>query len=307
MTTIAETAERAGTAIRKNQRPRRQWIGLLFVAPFVALYLWLMIYPLVTGVVMSFQYQDLLSGVTEFVGWWNYEDLFADPIFIGSIFNTLRFVLLTVPPFVIIGLLIALALNRPTRGAAIMRALFFGPHVLSVTVVTLIWKTVYLPNVGMIDAGAVAMGMEPVSVLLNPDWALAAVGLVTVWWAIGLPMMLFLAGLQQIPEDMYEAAALDRAGSWTTFWRVTLPSIRRTLILVIMLQTAAQLQLFGQSQLLTAGGPSGASRTAVLFLFEVAFGRWELGYASAAAEILFLIMLVAAGLQFWVSRKRGEA
>lgn len=177
------------------QRPRAnfwsRWAGLFFVAPFLFFYIWLMVYPLVAGIVMSFHDKDLLSGATEFVGWWNYEDLFLDPIFIGSIFNTLRFVLLTVPPFVIIGLLIALALNRPTRGAAIMRTLFFGPHVLSVTVVTLIWKTVYLPNVGMIDAASISAGLGPLSVLLNPTWALPAVAVVTVWWAIGLPMMLF--------------------------------------------------------------------------------------------------------------------
>jgi multiple sugar transport system permease protein len=119
--------------------------------------------------------------------------------------------------------------------------------------------------------------------------------------------MLFLAGLQQIPPDMYEAAALDRSSRWTTFWRITLPSIRRTLILVVMLQTAAQLQLFGQAQLLTAGGPSGASRTVVLYIYEVAFGRWELGYAAAAAELLFLLILTVTLLQYWaVTRKDSE-
>ena len=120
-------------------------------------------------------------------------------------------------------------------------------------------------------------------------------------------MMLFLAGLQQIPGELYEAAALDRAGRWTTFWRVTLPSLRRTWILVVMLQTAAQLQLFGQAQLLTGGGPSGSSRTVVLFIFEAAFGRWELGYATAAAEILFLLILALTLLQYWLTGRAKEA
>jgi multiple sugar transport system permease protein len=114
-------------------------------------------------------------------------------------------------------------------------------------------------------------------------------------------MLLFLAGLQQVPEEMYEAAALDNAGRWTILWRITVPALRRTIVLVVMLQTAAQLQLFGQSQLLTAGGPSGASRTAVLFLFETAFGQWELGYASAAAEILFVIILAVTITQYWAT------
>ena len=114
-------------------------------------------------------------------------------------------------------------------------------------------------------------------------------------------MLLFLAGLQQIPNDMYEAATLDGAGWWTTLTRITVPALRRTIVLVIMLQTAAQLQMFGQSQLLTAGGPSGASRTAVLFLFETAFGQWELGYASAAAEVLFLVILAVTITQYWAT------
>jgi multiple sugar transport system permease protein len=120
-------------------------------------------------------------------------------------------------------------------------------------------------------------------------------------------MLLFLAGLQQIPGDMYEAAALDNASRWRTFWRITIPSLRRTIVLVVMLQTAAQLQIFGQAQLLTAGGPSGASRTAVLFLFETAFGRWELGYASAAAEILFLIILAVTLAQYWATGRTTGA
>ena len=119
--------------------------------------------------------------------------------------------------------------------------------------------------------------------------------------------MLFLAGLQQVPADMYEAAALDQASRWTTFWRITLPSIRRTLVLVIMLQTAAQLQLFGQAQLLTAGGPSGASRPVVLYIYEIAFGRWELGLAVAAAELLFLLIVAVTLLQYWaVTRQEPE-
>ncbi|RYY44462.1 MAG: sugar ABC transporter permease, partial [Sphingomonadales bacterium] len=134
-------------------------------------------------------------------------------------------------------------------------------------------------------------------------WALA---ITTIWWSVGLPMMLFLAGLQQIPGDIYEAAALDRASRWTSFWRITLPSLSRTVVLVVMLQTAAQLQLFGQAQLLTAGGPSGATRTMVLFIFETAFGRWELGYAAAAAEMLFVLIVALTLAQYWFTTRNAE-
>jgi multiple sugar transport system permease protein len=173
--------------------------------------------------------------------------------------------------------------------------------VLSVTIVTLIWRFVLAPDAGLLGELWKSLGWEPLAFLSAPHLVLPAIAITTIWWSLGLPMLLFLAGLQQIPEDMYEAAALDGANRWTTFWKITLPALRRTLILVVMLQTAAQLQLFGQSQLLTAGGPSGASRTAVLFLFETAFGRWELGYASAAAEVLFLIILAVTLTQYWAT------
>jgi multiple sugar transport system permease protein len=303
---VTATALPASSVRVAQRRARRQWVGLIFVGPFVLLYLWLMIYPLVLGFIMSFQSKDLLSGISEFVGTWNYEDLFVDPIFFGAIFNTVRFVLLTVPPFVILGLLVALALNRPTRGAGIMRTLFFGPHVLSVTVVTLIWKTVYLPKVGMIDAGAVALGLPPVSILLNPDWALAAVALVTVWWAIGLPMMLFLAALQQVPEEIYEAARLDSAGPVRILFTITIPSIAKMIVLVAVIEVVLQFQVFGQVNLLTGGGPNNTTRSMVMFIYEAGFRQWQAGYAAAASQILFIIMLVAAALQFWVSRRREE-
>ena len=207
----------------------------------------------------------------------------------------------------ILALLLALALNRAGKGAAIVRGIFFSSAVLSVTIVTLIWRFVLAPDAGLLGEMWKALGWEPLPFLSDVHLALPALAITTIWWSIGFPMLLFLAGLQQIPQDMYEAAALDNASRWTTFWRITLPALRRTVVLVLMLQTAAQLQLFGQSQLLTAGGPSGASRTAVLFLFETAFGRWELGYASAAAEVLFLIILAVTLTQYWATGRATGA
>ncbi|HZH06613.1 MAG TPA: sugar ABC transporter permease, partial [Lautropia sp.] len=204
----------------------------------------------------------------------------------------------------VIALLLALALNRATRGAAIFRGIFFSSSVLSVTIVTLIWRFILTPDAGLVAELREALGAEPIAFLSDPNLALPSLAITTIWWSLGFPIMLFLAGLQQVPADMYEAAELDGASRWTTFWRITLPSIRRTLLLVVMLQTAAQLQVFGQAQLLTAGGPSGASRTIVLYIFEVAFGRWELGYAAAIAEILFVMILTVTLLQYWLTTWR---
>jgi multiple sugar transport system permease protein len=284
---------------------RAQLEGFAFVAPYLCLYLFLLIYPLIRGILLSFRRADpFIDG--PFVGLENYTRLAADPVFQQSMINTFVVTLMIVPVLTVIALALALALNRATRGAAIFRGIFFSSSVLSVTIVTLIWRFVLAPDAGLLGELWSALGWEPLPFLSHPDLALPAIAITTIWWSLGLPMMLFLAGLQQIPEDMYEAAALDRANRWTTFWRVTLPSLRRTLILVVMLQTAAQLQLFGQSQLLTAGGPSGASRTAVLFIFEVSFGRWEVGYASAAAELLFLLIVLVTFAQYWSTSRNDE-
>lgn len=284
----------------------RDWRGLLFVAPFLLLYSIILIFPLVRGAWLSLNQVDLF-GAGHFVGAGNYVRLANDPVFYQSLLNTFIVTLMIVPPLTIIALALALALNKGGKGAAIFRGIFFSSAVLSVTIVTLIWRFMLAPDAGFLGYVAKAFGAEPLAFLSDPHLVLPALAITTVWWSVGFPMLLFLAGLQQIPEDMYEAAALDNANRWMTFWRITLPSIRRTLVLVVMLQTAAQLQLFGQSQLLTAGGPSGASRTAVLFLFESAFGRWELGYASAAAEVLFVLILAVTLTQYWATGRATGA
>jgi multiple sugar transport system permease protein len=278
----------------------RDWRGLLFVAPFMLLYAIILIFPLFRGMWLSLNQVDLF-GDGHFVGTANYAMLAGDGIFLTSMLNTFKVALMIVPALTVLALLLALALNSAGKGAALLRGIFFSSAVLSVTIVTLIWRFVLAPDAGLLGDLWTWLGWTPLPFLSSEHLALPAIAVTTIWWSMGLPMLLFLAGLQQIPQDMYEAAALDNASRWTTFWRITLPSLRRTVVLVVMLQTAAQLQLFGQSQLLTAGGPSGASRTAVLFLFEMAFAQWRLGYASAAAEVLFLIILVVTIAQYWAT------
>ena len=283
----------------------RRFEGLLFVGPFLAVYSFLLIYPLLMGMALSLRQEDLFGG-GRFIGLGNYERLLADPVFWQALFNTFKLALLIVPTLTVISLALALALNKPTRSAAWFRGLFFSSSVLSVTIVTLIWRFILTPDAGLMAEVLEALGQEPIPWLSHPDLTIPALAITTIWWSIGLPMMLFLAGLQQIPEDMYEAAALDRSGRWTTFRKITLPALKRTTILVVMLQTAAQLQIFGQAQLLTAGGPSGASRPVVLYIYEVSFGRWELGYATALAEVLFLLIIAVTLVQYWAGQRGQE-
>lgn len=278
----------------------RDWRGLLFVLPFLLLYGLILIFPLLRGFWLSLNQVDIF-GAGHFVGDANYARVLLDPIFQTSLKNTFIVTLMIVPALTVLALALALGLNRATKSAAIFRGIFFSSAVLSVTIVTLVWRFILAPDAGLLGWIWTALGWTPLPFLSDSHLVLPGLAITTIWWSIGFPMLLFLAGLQQIPGDLYEAASLDNAGRWTTLLRITIPALRRTIVLVVMLQTAAQLQMFGQSQLLTAGGPSGASRTAVLFLFETAFGQWELGYASAAAELLFLIILAVTITQYWAT------
>jgi multiple sugar transport system permease protein len=284
---------------------RTHWDGLLYVAPYLVVYVVLIAYPLLAGLWLSLHKADFF-GERVFVGLENFARLMEDDIFLGSLWNTIYFIFLTVPALAILGLALALALNRPTRTAAWLRGVFFASSVLSVTIVTLLWRVVFITDGGFIATVLQALGRSPIPFLTDEDLALPAIAITTIWWCIGLPMMLFLAALQQVPPELYEAAALDNAGRWKTLWHVTLPSIRRTFVLVIIIEIVLQFQLFGQAQLMTLGGPNNASRPVVLFIYEIGFVRWDIGYAAAAAQILFGLILIAAMTQYLVARRRED-
>ncbi|MBA3999437.1 sugar ABC transporter permease [Brevundimonas sp.] len=292
-------------AARPPGRRTRDWSGLPFVTPYLFVFVTFLIGPMIAGVILSLYKADLFGGAT-FVGVENYVRLMRDQVFVQAVGNSFYFVVLTVPSLALLGLLLALALNSQTRTAAILRGVFFASSVLSVTVVTLIWRMVLISDGGLIANGLEASGQSPIPFLDDPGLVMPAIALTTVWWCLGLPMMIFLAALQQVPKELYEAAALDRAGPLIRLWRITLPSIRRAVALVVVIQIVLQFQLFGQAQLMTQGGPNGASRPIVLFIYEVGFRRWDIGYAAAASQILFAIILMAAMVQFLIARTREE-
>jgi multiple sugar transport system permease protein len=281
-----------------------RWQNALFVAPFLLVYLLLLVVPLFYGWWLSLNDVDLLSGRSAFIGFDNYAELGRDPIFPGAVRNTVFFVLMTTPAFAVIGLGLALALNRPGLFAAALRAIFVGVLVLSVTVVTLVWRLVMMPDRGLFANVWGFLGQDPTNPLAIEGVSLTVVAVVTVWWGIGFPMMLFLAGLQQIPREIYEAAALDNASRWRTLVSITLPSLRRTLALVVVIEIVLQFQLFGQALLLTGGGPSNSSRPLVQFIYEKGFREWTVGYAAAAAQVLFGLMLLGVIAQMWLARRR---
>lgn len=277
----------------------------LFVAPFVAIYVLLLLWPLAKGIWISFHDHDLLSDDSFWVGLANYKELFADEVFHQVVWNTIRFVAISTPIFVILSLMLALALNRPGKLATFLRATFFCASVFSVTLITLVWKLALMPERGLIAQAFQALGIPELPLLTSDNLALTTIALVTVWWIIGLPMILFLSALQQIPSDIYEAAALDNTPRWRVLTHITLPSLKRAIVLVALIEVIRQFQVFPQIMLMTNGGPNNTTRSIVQFTYEQAFMQLSLGYATAASQILLAIMLVGVSAQLWLERDTG--
>jgi len=217
--------------------------------------------------------------------------------------NTIAFVLMSTPLIVGVGLGLALALNRAGRWVGLLRTLFFAPYVLSVAVLTLIWAFLLNPQLGLIGALTTWLGQEPISWLTSTSLAMPAIVVTTLWWTVGFNVVLFLAGLQDIDQSLYDAAATDGAGSLSRFWNITMPGLARTTLLVLVLQVIASFQIFGQVFIMTRGGPNGATRVSIQHIYEAGFRDFELGYASAMSVFLFLVMIAISALQFRFQRK----
>lgn len=302
------TASSQGPATRDVHRsadgPKRRPAleALPYLAPFAILYAVFLIYPLGKGFWISLHDWELVGTRRAFVGLDNYRALLTDAPFWKAIRNTIVFVALTVPCMTILALVLALAVNGPARLNGVLRGVFFASSVFSVSVVTLIWQMVLNGDRGLIAHLLRGIGLNPIAFLGNPYWAMPSLVVATLWWGVGLPLALFLASLQQIPPELYEAAELDSASRWTVLRRITLPAIRRTTLLVVVLQLVAQFQMFGQSELMTKGGPANGTLTIVQYIYRTGFRDWQIGAAAAMAMVLFLLMFAFSMLQLWLGR-----
>lgn len=278
----------------------------LFLAPFLVIYAVFLVYPLFKGIWISLHDWELAGDYREYIGILNYQDLWFDPLFWKTVRNTLYFVALTVPTMTLLALLLALAVYGDGRLRGVLRSIFFMSSVFSVSVVTVVWSMVLSADKGLLMPLWSWLGVAPVNFLGDQYLAMPSIVLATLWWGVGLPMALFLAALSQIPAELYEAAELDHASRLTVLRRITLPSIRPTLVLVLVLQIVGQFQIFGQAQLMTQGGPANRTRVLVQYIYDTGFRDWQVGYASAMAMMLFLIMLGFSGLQLWLGRRGDE-
>jgi len=281
--------------------------GYLFLVPFLLVYFVFLIFPVFRGIYISMHRWDLLSGKRGFVWFRNYQRMFTnDALFWTATWNTVQFVLWSTPLLILIALVLAVALNRQKPGMTLYRTIFFAPYVLSISVITLIWFMIFNPNRGILASFMENFGVEPLAWLTTPELAMPAIIITTIWWTLGFNIILFLAGLQDIPEAVYEAARLDGAGNWTLFWRITAPLLRRTIFLVAILQIIASFQIFGQVYLMTGGGPANSTRVLVQHIYEQGFQSFRLGYSSSMSMFLFAIMLVISLVQLYVGAQGDE-
>jgi ABC-type sugar transport system permease subunit len=271
--------------------------ALLFLSPWLVALVLFHVFPLAHSFVLSFTDRNLLrAGASRVVGIENYGALLADPAFGRAMRTTALFVAGTVPATILLALALALFLARPMRARGLMRAVVFFPSVVSFAVVALVFKSLYSPGGPLLD-GLAAAGIRKSTILNDPSLALPAVMAMDIWMAAGYYAVLLLAGLLAVPRDLYEAARIDGAGAWTTFTRVTLPAIRPVLLFAVVINTIRAFQVFVEVYIMTRGGPLSTTVTAVYYLYEEAFFRFEMGRACAASYILFAVILALSLFQ----------
>ncbi len=279
-----------------------------FILPFFVLYTIFTIWPVIKGAYVSF-YKWSLMGKQKFLGFDNYAKLFADRNFIGALKNTFTFVIITAPLLVIFALILALLANRPFKLKKFLRISYYLPCVLSVSVASFIARYIFAPYQGFLNGllhglGFLAPNAE-LQWLLDGNLVWATISSMTVWWTVGFSMMLYISALQEISPQIMEAAAIDGASKRQQLFRITLPLLKPTSWLIILLQVIACFKVFGQIYMITGGGPASTTRPLIQYIYETAFNKSNMGYAAAMSYVLFFILVILSVIQQYIQRK-GE-
>jgi len=288
------------------ERRREEIAAWLLLAPYLLMFLAFLVYPSLQGLYMSFTDARLGRAAAPWVGLENYGYVLTDPLFHTTVYNTLIFVLESTPLLIVVPLLLAVALHQALPGRAFLRGAFFVPFTLSVSVIGITWWWMLQPQFGLINVYLQALGLGAPGWFTSGAWAMFAVVLATVWWTAGYNLILFLAGLGAIPISVYEAAKIDGASWWHEFWYVTLPLLRPTMLLVVVIQVIASFQVFGQVFVITTGGPGDSTRTVIQYVYDAAFVNQRMGDGSAAAWILFVVIMIFSVIQFRFLRGHTE-
>jgi len=276
----------------------------LFLAPFGILYVIFMLWPVVYMLITSFFNTTMVkNGFGSFAGFANYQEMLTKPEFWSSLWHTIQFTIYTTPPLVILAFLFAILVNRVGRGQWFFRLAFFVPFILPSASIALIWNFVFTPATGLWNSFQTLLGdTDPLPVLGTPSLAMIGIAIATIWWTIGFNFVLYLAGLQDIPRELYEAAAVDGATQWQQIRSITIPLLGRTTTLVILLQIVASMKIFDQVYLMTAGGPGTSTQVLLGLVTNTAFTDYRIGAASAASVLLFIVILLITLIRQVVER-----
>lgn len=268
--------------------------ALIFVLPAVVLLFMFLILPAFSTIRYSFtDYNIMRPDSIKFCGLNNFIELFQDKLFMKSLRNTVYFTVIVVPFQCLLALGLALLISPKKRGVSIFRAAYFSPMVTSMVVVAILWSVLYNPNpnTGLINAFLVKLGIGPIGFLKDPKTAMNSIIFMSAWQAAGYQMMIFLAGLQAIPRDQYEAASIDGAGALQQFRYITLPGLKNVIKYVVMITMIQAMKLFTQPYVMTQGGPQDSTRTLVYYIYEQGFQSRNFGYACTVATVFFVIVI----------------
>ncbi len=278
--------------------------GYLYVMPFMVFFFAFTVYPIFRGLQVSFTDWDVVNP-PRFVGLANYERLLRnDRLFVTCLKNTVSYVAMFAPLGILVPMLLAEMLFGKLAARSLFRSAFALPIMVTVSSTALIWGWFLNPQFGLINHYFRMLGMGPQRWLSTPATAMRAIVMTSVWWSVGWNMILFLAGRQEIPEHLYEAAKIDGAGPLALYWYITIPGLMPSILFAAVTTIISSFQVFGQVQVMTAGGPGDATRTVSMFIYSNAFLYFRMGYGSAAAWVLFVIVSVFTILQFRLLRAR---
>jgi multiple sugar transport system permease protein len=287
---------------RRTARQREGLAAALFLAPSAAGFFIFTAFPVLAAIALAFYDYDLLLG-RKFNGLQNFRDLASDDVFHAALVNTVYFTIVSVPLSVVLGLAAALLVNQALRGIVVFRTIYLLPYVTVTVAVALVWRWIYLPDVGLFNTVLGWFGIDGPNWLTSRTWALPALIIMSVWKSFGYNMVIFLAGLQAIPEHLYDAAKVDGAKAWQRFRHITLPMLSPTTLFVVVISVIGSFQVFDQALVMTNGGPGTSTTTLVLYIYKAGFQSYKMGYASAIALVLFVIVAVFTALQFVLQRR----
>lgn len=280
------------------------WAFLLLLPNIIGFFLFTL-FPFVAAFFLSFTHWDLLTPI-EWAGLSNYIELFRDDVFIKVFWNTIYFTAVSVPIGIVVSLFLAIALDQKIRGIKFYRAAYFLPVITSMVAVAVIWQWIYNPQYGLLNFLLGLVGIEGPSWLTSTTWAMPAIIITSIWKGLGFNMLIYLAGLQSIPESYYEAAQIDGARWFQRFWNITVPLLSPTTFFVTVMAVISSFQVFDSVYLMTQGGPARSTSVMVHYLYQNAFEFFKMGYASAMAYVLFFIILFVTLIQFWRQKKMGH-